>query len=65
MGEIYLSWVNCKDCRGQFPIPRAVSELGGDMASNLEAHNLEKVKYCPFCGSVNLDFNNLNTQYYG
>lgn len=59
MGEIVLSWVKCEDCAEWFPVVADNEDL--ETIENLE----KSPKYCPFCGSINLSFSDLSTEYYG
>lgn len=59
MGEIVLAWVDCKNCDKYFPVV-AKSEYKNGI------ENLKEVpRFCPFCGSENLEFGELCTEYYG
>lgn len=59
MPEIILSWVHCKNCKETFPV-----EAKDERDKTI--YNLAKVPlFCPFCGSVDLSYENLNTEYYG
>jgi len=59
MGEIVLSWVKCKKCEHEFPVTAKNED-------NKTKDNLYNVpKYCPMCGSLDLGFDDLATDYYG
>lgn len=59
MGQIVLSWIKCNNCKKEFPNEANDDETG-------EISDLEEIpKYCPFCGSADLDFSDLRTGYYG
>ena len=59
MGEIVLAFVKCSNCKDIFPIE--VKEEGDIMVDALE----KIPKYCPWCGSTNLDFTELSGEYMG
>lgn len=66
MGEIILSWVKCKDCGEVFPVVAKDDPYNKDEEYANSTDNLEKIpKYCPFCGSALLSFDDLSTEYYG
>ena len=68
MGEIVLSWVHCNGCKKGFPVVAKDDPYssGRDEEYINSVNNLEEApKYCPLCGSTNLSFDDLNTEYYG
>lgn len=59
MGEINLAFVTCKNCKDSFPV--VAKEYG-----KIPKEDLEKIpKYCPWCGSTDLDFTELSGEYMG
>lgn len=63
MGEIVLAFVGCLSCRQRFPIEvKGTSPDYGHISQN----DLEEIpKYCPFCGSKDLNFKDLMAWYFG